>query len=203
VTGLYALKPTFQRSLGGLESWLVARRVHPDLLTAAALGLALVGGGLLYAAASAPRLLLLIPALALGRIALNALDGLVARRTGQARPWGEVLNELGDRLADAALFGGFALAPTTDGRLGAATLVVVLLASYLGMLGKAAGGQREYGGVMGKADRMLWLALAATAAGLAGRPDWLNAYLAIVLVGALVTLGQRGRWIHARLSRNR
>ena len=37
MTGLYALKPTFQRSLDGLESWLVARRVHPDLLTGTAL----------------------------------------------------------------------------------------------------------------------------------------------------------------------
>jgi len=200
VTGLYALKPAFQRSLGGVETWLVARGVHPDVLTGVALGLGLLGGALLYAAAAAPRLLLLLSGLALGRLALNALDGLVARREGLARPWGEVLNELGDRLADVALLGGLALAPTSDGRLGAVAVVVVLLASYLGLLGKAAGGQREYGGVMGKADRMLYLALATTVAGLAGRPDWLNAYLALVLAGALLTLVQRGRCIHARLA---
>jgi CDP-diacylglycerol--glycerol-3-phosphate 3-phosphatidyltransferase len=199
MTGLYALKPTFQRSLAGVEGWLVARRVHPDVLTAAALGLSLIGGILLYAASAAPWLLLLVPVLALGRLALNALDGLVARRTGQARPWGEVLNELGDRLADVALLGGLALAPASDGRLGAVALVIVLLTSYLGLLGKAAGAAREYGGVMGKADRMLLLALAAPLAAVAGRPDWLNAYLAVVLAGALVTLLQRGRRIHARL----
>ena len=32
---------------------------------------------------------------------------------------------------------------------------------------------------MGKADRMVYLALAAPLAGLAGRPEWLNAYLAL------------------------
>src|SRR4051794_31421259 len=191
--GVYAIKPAFQRSLGGAEAWLVARRVHPDVLTGAALGLAVLGGALLYAGAGAPGLLLLVPLVALGRIALNALDGLVARATGLARPWGEVLNEVADRLADVALLGGLALAPTSEGRLGAATLVAVLVSSYLGLASRAAGGPRQYGGLMGKADRMLYLALAALVAGLAGRPEWLNAYLAIVLVGSLVTIAQRGR----------
>jgi CDP-diacylglycerol--glycerol-3-phosphate 3-phosphatidyltransferase len=201
--GVYAMKPAFQRSLGGVEDWLVARRVHPDVLTLGALGLALVGGALLYAAAWAPGLLLAVPLVALGRTALNALDGLVARRTGLARPWGEVLNELGDRLADVALLGGLALAPTTDGRLGAAALVAVLLSSYLGVASKAAGGPRQYGGLMGKADRMLYLALAALLAGLAGRPEWLNGYLALVLVGGLATLAQRGRQTYVALESSR
>ncbi|HZR99078.1 MAG TPA: CDP-alcohol phosphatidyltransferase family protein [Chloroflexota bacterium] len=201
--GVYAIKPVFQRSLGGAEAWLVARRAHPDMLTAAAVALAVVGGALLWAGAWAPALLLLVPLLALGRTVLNALDGLVARRTGRARPWGEVLNEMGDRLADVALLGGLALAPTTDGRLGAAALVAVLLSSYLGVLSKAAGGPRQYGGVMGKADRMLYLALAALVAGLAGRPEWLNVYLAVVLGGALVTCAQRGRETYVALQSGR
>jgi CDP-diacylglycerol--glycerol-3-phosphate 3-phosphatidyltransferase len=197
--GTYSLKPRFQRALRGAEDWLVARRVHPDALTAAALALSVLGGALLYAAAWRPALLLLVPAVALGRTALNALDGLVARRTGQARPWGEVLNEFGDRLADVVLLGGLALAPTTDGRLGAAALVAVLLVSYLGTLGKAAGGERQHGGPMGKADRLLLLALVAPVAALAGQPAWLNGYLALVLAGGLVTLVQRGRRSYADL----
>jgi phosphatidylglycerophosphate synthase len=201
--GVYAIKPAFQRSLGGVEDWLVVRRVHPDVLTAAALALAVLGGALLWAGAGRPALLLLVPGIALGRTALNALDGLVARRTGLARPWGEVLNEGADRLADVALLGGLALAPTSDGRLGAAALVAVLLSSYLGVLSKAVGGPRQYGGVMGKADRMLYLALAALVAGLAGRPEWLNVYLAVVLGGALVTIAQRERQTYVALQPGR
>jgi hypothetical protein len=79
----------------------------------------------------------------------------------------------------------------------------VLLSSYLGVVSKAAGGPRQYGGVMGKADRMLYLALAALVAGLAGRPEWLNVYLAVVLVGALVTLVQRGRQTYVALQSGR
>src|ERR687894_657795 len=116
--GVYALKPRFQRALHGVEGWLVARGVHPDTLTLGAVGLAVVGGALLFAAAWTPALLLLVPFLALGRTVLNAG---------------------GDRLADVALLGGLALAPTSDGRLGAAALVVVLLSSLLGIASQAAG----------------------------------------------------------------
>ena len=200
---VYAIKPAFQRSLGGVEDWLVARRVHPDVLTGAALALAALGGALLWAGAQMPALLLFVPLVALGRTTLNALDGLVARRTGLARPWGEVLNDGADRLADVVLLGGLALAPTSDGRLGAAALVAVLLSSYLGVLSKAAGGPRQYGGVMGKADRMLYLALTTLVAGLAGQPEWLNVYLAVVLVGALATLVQRGRQTYVALQPGR
>jgi phosphatidylglycerophosphate synthase len=199
MAGIYAIKPAFQRSLHGAEDWLVARRVHPDVLTVGALALSVVGGVLLYAAAWVPLLLLALPAITLGRTALNALDGLVAKRTGLARPWGEVLNEFCDRLADVALLGGLALAPSSNGLLGAATLVAVLLGSYLGTVSKAAGGPRQYGGVMGKADRMVYLAIAAPLAGLVGRPEWLNWYLGLVLVGALVTIAQRWRKTRADL----
>src|SRR4051812_39315027 len=109
--GVYQLKPHFQGALGGVAGWLIRRRVHPDVLTGAALGLALAGGAILIASRGAAPLLLLVPVLVLIRTALNALDGMVARGRGLARPWGTVLNEIGDRLADIALFGGLALAP--------------------------------------------------------------------------------------------
>lgn len=197
--GIYSLKPAFQRSLQGVEGWLVARRVHPDVLTYAGLAISVAGGVALYLSAALPWLLLTIPAVALLRTALNALDGLVAVRTRMARPWGEVLNEFCDRLADVALFGGLALAPSTDVRLGAVTLVAILLSSYLGILSKAAGGPRQYRGPMGKADRMVYLSVAAIVAFVAG-PTTLNAFLGLVLVGVVVTAVARARATYAVLS---
>ena len=41
--GIYAIKPGFQRLLRPVEDGLVARRVHPDGLTLAALALAVAG----------------------------------------------------------------------------------------------------------------------------------------------------------------
>lgn len=189
--GIYGVKPAFQRSLQGPVDWLVARGVHPDVLTWAALLLSVSGGLALATWPSQPLLLLWVPVVALMRTALNALDGLVATRSGLARPWGEVLNEFCDRCADTAIFGGLALAPTTNHLLGAAALVVILLNSYLSILSKAAGGPRQYGGVMGKADRMIWLSLAALAVLVTGAAPIFDAFLGLMLVGVLGTLSHR------------
>src|SRR4029079_8357261 len=127
MTGIYEIQPAFQRSLHGVEDWLVARRVHPDTLTYWALALSGFGAACLWLGPVRPALLLFVPVVAVVRTALNALDGMVAVRRGLARPWGEVLNELCDRLADVLLFGGLALADGTNHLLGALAIVVVLL----------------------------------------------------------------------------
>ena len=145
-------------------------------------------------------LLLLVPVVAVVRLGLNALDGLVARRLGLARPWGEVLNEVGDRLADLALVGALLLTPGVPALLGAAALAAMLAASFVGLAGKAAGGRRQYGGVMGKADRMLLLAVAAPLALVAGPTPVFTATLALVGLGAILTAAQRLRAIHADLT---
>lgn len=198
--GIYSVKAAFQHALQPVESWLVDRRVHPDVLTYAALVLSALGGFALYLSYQHPWLLLTVPAVALLRTALNALDGLVAVRTGVARPWGEVLNEMCDRLADTALFGGLALMPVVSFPLGAITLVAILLSSYLGILSKAAGGPRQYRGPMGKADRMIYLSIGAVLAFVFG-PAVLNYFLGFVLAGVLVTLALRLRATQRALAR--
>lgn len=191
MAGIYVLKPAFQRSLAGIERWLVARRVHPDWITGAALALSVVGGLCLYAAPGRLWPLALAPIIAVVRTALNALDGLVARHTGLARPWGEVFNELTDRLADVALLGGLALAAPSNLVLGASAITMMLLSSYLAILSKAAGGRRQYMGPMGKADRMALLSI-ATPFGFVAPLAWVyNGILAIVLIGCLITLIRR------------
>ena len=201
--GIYRIKPWFQHLLGGIERSLVRRRVHPDYLTLGALALSAVGGLLLIAGNWLLALELLIVPVAIGRTALNALDGLVARGTGLARPWGELLNEFCDRLADVALFIGVCFAPGSNARLGAVTMVVMLLSSYLGTAAKAAGGKRQYIGVMGKADRMIFLGLAAVLAVLLPGLPIFTIYLAIVLLGLLLTIVRRLQASYADLQSGR
>lgn len=197
--GIYAIKPAFQRSLRPVEDLLVEWRVSPDAITAGALGLSAAGGAALAFSAQEPLLLLAAPVAAIGRTALNALDGLVAKRTGTARAWGEVLNEFSDRLADMALLGGLALAGLAPGLVAASAIVAVLLGSYLGVLSKAAGGPRQYGGVMGKADRMVLLAVAAPMALIFDAEVVVTAFFAAVVAGAVVTIIQRGVKTHGDL----
>jgi len=58
--------------------------------------------------------------------------------------------ECGHRFSDVALFAGLLLAPSVSFTLEMAAIILILL----GSLSKAAGGLRQYGGVMGKADPM-------------------------------------------------
>lgn len=197
--GIYGVKPKFQQALGGIEAGLVRRRVHPDYLTLGALALSGAGGAALWASHWSRWLLLFIPVVTIGRTALNALDGLVARDTGLARPWGEVLNECCDRLSDVALLVGVSFALGSDARLGAVTIVVMLLCSYLSIASKAAGGKRQYGGIMGKADRMILLSIASVIAVALPGDRVLTVYLLVVLAGLLPTILVRARATYADL----
>jgi CDP-diacylglycerol---glycerol-3-phosphate 3-phosphatidyltransferase len=197
--GLYARKPGFQHRLAGLADWLARREVHPDALTYLAVVCGLIGGLALALGTRSASLLWLVPPLAGVRLAFNALDGMVATRRDMARPWGKVLNEFADRLSDLAFLGPLLLVPGSSDVLVAAALCATLLVSYIGVLAEAAGSQRQYGGVMGKADRMLWLALACAATAASGSFLPLQALPLVLLGGALVTLVQRGGRAHAAL----
>jgi len=199
-SGLYDLKPRFQNLLDTPAEWLAERDTNPDLLTYAGVGAALIGGAALALGVHGQQpLLWLVPAMALTRLAFNALDGMVAVRTARARPWGKVLNEVCDRLADVAFLAPLLVVPDISQSLVVAALVATLLVSYLGVLAEAAGTRREYGGILGKADRMLWLGLAAGVAAAGGDQVLLRLLPALLLVGGLVTLVQRARRIHAAL----
>jgi CDP-diacylglycerol--glycerol-3-phosphate 3-phosphatidyltransferase len=199
--GLYGLKPASQRLVRPIEDLLVARGVSPDAITLAAVVVAAVGGACLALAARAPVLLLLVPPIAAVRLVLNILDGTVARRTGRSRPIGELWNELGDRAADALFIGGLAFHPSVEPRMALGAVIAALLASYVGITARAAGGGRQYGGVMSKPGRMIVLAIAAPAAWLSGNGRVLAGAAAVILVGSLVTLVQRAAAARAELDR--
>lgn len=156
--GIYGIKPWFQKQLQPVVKALW--HVHPDALTWGALGISMGAASLLYSAYDQPMLALAAAPLLFLRLALNALDGMVAKQTGKARAAGEVINELSDRLSDVAIFLPFAFWPEIRMRIVLLAMVSMLIVSYVGLLGKAVGAEREYGGLLGKADRMILLMVA-------------------------------------------
>lgn len=150
---LYQIKPRFQALLWRLAVALQCRNIHADWITACGLGFAALAGALL----ATDTLIWLVPPLLFARIACNALDGMVARLSGTARPWGTILNETSDRMADLLCFGGLILSGALPPLVETALLPLLLFVSYLGVVGMAAGGGRCYSGPLGKADRMLLL----------------------------------------------
>lgn len=162
--GIYGIKPWFRQQLQPLIKLLW--NVHPDVLTWSAVVLSCVAGVLLYLSFWTPWLAFVVIPLLFIRLALNALDGLLAQQTGKARVAGEVLNEMTDRIADVAIFIGLTMCQLTDKFIGFVAIISILMVSYTGILGKAVGAERIYSGVLGKADRMIYLMVVCLVYGL-------------------------------------
>lgn len=185
--GLYRLKPVSQAIVAPIARWLVRHRISADVVTWSAVPVGLLGGISLAASAAVPTLLLVVPLAAALRLGLNLLDGMVARETGATHPLGELWNELGDRLADTLFIGGLAFHPAVDPRLALGAVIAAILASYVGITARAAGGRRQYGGLMSKPGRMATLAVAAPVALLTGDPAWLTVAAWAILAGGVLT----------------
>lgn len=154
---LYDLKPRFQTFLRPIATWLARRGVTANQVTIAA---ALVSVSLGAALAVPDRPLWLFLALPLWlfvRMALNAIDGMLAREFGQKSPLGAYLNEIGDIVSDVALLLPFAAMPAFGVPTVGAVIVMVLISEFAGVLGAAVGAGRRYEGPLGKSDRALVL----------------------------------------------
>jgi CDP-diacylglycerol--glycerol-3-phosphate 3-phosphatidyltransferase len=197
--GLYAIKPRFQSLLAPIADSLAERNVRPDLLTCTAVALGVAAGAALALSPEAPAILWTIPALCVARLALNALDGMVASRSSVARPWGKVLNEVCDRLADLAFFSPLLLLRSVSPLWASGALTSMLLVAFVGVLGETVTGARQYGGSMGKADRMACLGLAAITSAVLGNDIPLQVLPIVLVGGSLLTVCQRLERIHAAL----
>ena len=164
---LYALKPRFQGLLRPLVARLAAAGVTANQVTvAAAVGSVAVAGTVVWYAGCRP-IFLLLPAWLLVRMGLNAVDGMLARESGQQSRLGAYLNEICDVVSDAALYAPFAVIEPF-GLLGVGAVIFLSAVSELaGVLGPTVGASRRYDGPMGKSDRAFVFGLLGLLVGLA------------------------------------
>ncbi len=193
MASIYDLKPAFQQRLRPLAATLAARGVTANQVTLAALALSLCGG-LVLAASGGGWVFLLLPPLFLARMALNALDGMLARGYGQASRLGAVLNEICDVISDAALILPFALVPGLDGPLVVVLAILAAIVEFAGLLSQALGGTRNYAGPQGKSDRALAFSLLAILVGC----GWADSWLAGLLLWLMLPLGALTLWNRLR-----
>jgi CDP-diacylglycerol--glycerol-3-phosphate 3-phosphatidyltransferase len=191
---LYALKPTFQLFLQPHVGRLARAGVTANQVTlAAAIGSLAVGA---FVAAMAPARwpFLLIPVWLFIRMALNAIDGMLARNHGQKSSLGAYLNELADVASDAALYAPFALIPAF-GPAGIGLVVVLAAMTELaGVLGLMVGASRRYDGPMGKSDRALVFGALGLWAGFGGPlPEWTFVLIVVLCVLLVLTIVNRVR----------
>lgn len=199
VPALYSLKPWYTRRLSGIIRWAVRHQVSPDFFTGVgAAGAVLGAAGFLTAVDHrlAGVLLAFLGGLVI-RLGGANLDGAVARARGVSRPFGFVLNELGDRISDFVLFLGLYQAAPAPLRL---WVVVVAFASSLPTLVSVSGaavGVPRINGSFGKAERCV---LFVVAAAVIGSNSALAAVLAAFAVLALVTTVRRCQRIRRHLA---
>jgi CDP-diacylglycerol--glycerol-3-phosphate 3-phosphatidyltransferase len=193
-TTIYALKPRFQDLLRPLAVRLGGAGVTPNTVTLAAAVCSVLAGSLAALLATQRAVFLIVPLWMFARMALNAIDGMLAREFRRKTALGAYLNEIGDVVSDAALFAPFALVPPFDGPGVALLIVLSTMTEFAGVLGPAAGASRRYDGPMGKSDRAvvfgalgLWIGCSAPL------PPWIAAIVPAIAILLVVTLVNRVR----------
>ena len=158
---IYGLKPAFQNLLRPVCQQLARHGVTANQVTVCALILSGLLGASIAFWPEARWPLLAVPVVLFLRMALNAIDGMLAHEHGMQSRLGGVLNELGDVMSDAVIYLPFAL---LEGVPAWGVVVAVVLAGISEMTGVMAvviGATRRYDGPMGKSDRAFWFSVLA------------------------------------------
>ena len=181
---LYQLKPKFQDQLRPLSNALVAQNITANQVTVSAVLLSMGTAYVIAKPATEQQALwLLLPSSLFIRMALNAIDGMMAREHGQASTLGAVLNEVGDIVADTALIASLfpyiakhdlqihserqtdtSKSPTTQQHI--SSIVALSISSeLLGIASNTMLGARANQGPLGKSDRALILGVLGASMG--------------------------------------
>ncbi len=90
----------------------------------------------------------------------DALDGTVARITKTEGPSGDFLDHVIDRYSDVFILSAILSAGYVSIEIGLVAITGVLLTSYIGTQAQAVNAGRYYGGILGRADRLVIIILA-------------------------------------------
>ncbi|MFD1260691.1 CDP-alcohol phosphatidyltransferase family protein [Entomomonas asaccharolytica] len=191
---VYQLKPKFQALLRPLVQKLFDAKITANQVTIAACIGSLLVALIVVLASSHLWVFWLIPLWMFIRMALNAIDGMLAREFGQKSNLGAYFNELADVIADSALFLVFAFVISVNPMLVVFVVILSLLTEYAGVMGPLVGASRRYDGPMGKSDRALAFGVISAGIAIGWLPlTWINPLLWIIAGLLVYTLVNRIR----------
>lgn len=191
---IYDIKPRFQALWRPLVNRLASAGVTANQVTLAALLLSILTGIHVAFHPSSRFALLTVPVVLFVRMALNAIDGMLAREHGQKSSLGAILNEISDVVSDAALYLPFALLFGVMPWLVVAVVILAIISEMTGVVAVQIGATRRYDGPLGKSDRAFLFGLIALLAGLGVRiHPWVNPVLGFAATLLAVTIINRAR----------
>ena len=189
---IYDLKPKFQNLLRPLVIKLEQRGVTANQVTLTACAISVILGLILTALSEYHWLFVLIPIWLFVRMALNAIDGMLAREFNQKSRLGGYLNEITDVVSDAALYLPFAFISPFDALQIGLIIWLSALTEFCGVLGQVQGKTRRYDGPLGKSDRaFLFGVLGLVYVFVPTLPDFLYWLLWVVIILLIVTCVKR------------
>ena len=191
---MYDLKPAFQHLLRPLARGLARAGATANQVTVVAMVVSASTGLALFLQHKTPAVWLLLPLMLFLRMALNAIDGLLAREYKMASRLGSILNELGDVMSDAALYLPLAVIPGLSSGLVVTIVLLAVMSEMTGVVAIQIGAHRRQDGPMGKSDRAVVFGAIGLALGLGVPVDpWLQAVLGLTVVLLVMTVVNRAR----------
>lgn len=182
---IYDLKPKFQNLLRPLVIFLAKRGVTPNQVTIFTCLLSVFLGGLVYSLAT-PSSFFLFPFFFFIRMALNAIDGMLAKEHNMQSKLGAILNESTDVLSDGVLYYSFGVLPFFNAPLLHFIILLSAISEIIGLAALLNGKPRCYAGPSGKSDRAFLFGIMAILVGCGIQSEAL--YLAILIVMALLLM---------------
>lgn len=189
---IYDIKPRFQALLRPLANKLANDRITANQVTVFACIVSVITGILLLCFVSERLIFWIVPVILLFRMALNAIDGLLAKEHDMKTPQGCLLNELTDMISDTAIYLPFALLSPLNPLWVFAIVILSLMTEAAGLATIQIGASRRYDGPMGKSDRAFAFSVIAILLAL-GAPveTWLDAVWGIMIILLILTIINR------------
>ena len=178
---IYQLKPKFQSLLRPYVNRLYNANITANQVTVSACLGSIFVSFIVGLLSSYQWIFCVIPIWMLIRMALNAIDGMLAREFNQKTHLGAYLNEIGDVISDSALLLVFTQLDNVSNYLVILVILLSFLTEYTGVLGLMVGASRRYDGPMGKSDRAFVFGAISLSIGVYQLPlDWIDPLLWIV-----------------------
>ena len=156
---VYKIKPKFQKLLQPILFLLRKIGVSPNQITIFTIFFSIAIGVFLFFGIENKGWFLFVSLGLIFRMALNALDGMMAKQFNLQSNKGEILNELVDVISDVAIFFPFIYFDSLKTEYVIIFIVLSIINEFCGILSKSIYGERRYDGPMGKSDRALLVGL--------------------------------------------
>lgn len=187
MVSIYELKPKFQQLLMPIVRLLHERNITPNQITVFTCLTSILVGLLFAFNHDSKWIFALIPIFFFIRMALNAIDGVLAKRYNLMSTRGKYLNEIGDVISDAALYLPWILIMPTGGWVILIFVVLSAVSEMTGVIAEVVTGERRYDGPMGKSDRALMVSILSILI-LIGIPPAAYLWIIFLLASALIAL---------------